>query len=243
MVTHMKFSMKLALVCFGMLAVCAPAQAIVVNGSVDYYSHGTFGDFGTGTCCGHFSNMAEGTLFNGRPVYNSSYGGPAINQLGSGNTLAWWEAGNLTSSNNAISTNGSGQYSANIFTPNGTGSNNSSAFQSAIFSLSLLANTSYTLTYTGDDDVFVALGNQVISQDAGIHAAGQINTVSFNTGSSNSPLKIFFADRLVTEASLSFTIEPAAVPGPIVGAGIPGFLMALSGIVAWRRRRRSGDAA
>ena len=53
--------------------------------------------------------------------------------------------------------------------------NNSSAFQTAIFSLNLLANTSYTLTYTGDDDVFVALGNQVISQDGGVHAAGQNN--------------------------------------------------------------------
>jgi hypothetical protein len=37
-----------------------------------------------------------------------------------------------------------------------------------------------------------------------------------------------------TQASMS---EVAAVPGPMVGAGIPGFVMALGGLIAWRRRR------
>ena len=29
-----------------------------------------------------------------------------------------------------------------------------------------------------------------------------------------------------------------AVPGPVAGAGLPGLVMALGGIVAWRQRRR-----
>jgi MYXO-CTERM domain-containing protein len=240
----MKVSIKAAIACFGVLAFCAPANAIQINGTVDYYTHASGGDFGNGSsCCGHFGNEVLGTLFNGRPVLNPAYAGPAITQLGAGNTLAWWEGTQLTSSNNAFSTNSAGNYSANIFPPNGTGGNNSTAFQTAIFSLSLLANTSYTLTYTGDDDVFIALGDQVISQDGGIHAAGQLNSVTFNTGALNSPLKIFFADRLVVDSSLNFTIEAAAVPGPIVGAGIPGLLMALGGIAAWRRRRSQSAVA
>ena len=32
-------------------------------------------------------------------------------------------------------------------------------------------------------------------------------------------------------------VSITAVPGPIVGAGLPGILMALGGLIAWRRRR------
>lgn len=37
-------------------------------------------------------------------------------------------------------------------------------------------------------------------------------------------------------------LTAAAVPGPIVGAGIPGVVMAFGGLLAWRRRRNQGAA-
>jgi len=40
----------------------------------------------------------------------------------------------------------------------------------------------------------------------------------------------------------NLSIEAAAVPGPIVGAGLPGLLMALGGLVALSRRRRNQGA-
>ena len=38
-------------------------------------------------------------------------------------------------------------------------------------------------------------------------------------------------------------ISASPVPGPIVGAGLPGIVMAIGGFVAWRRRRNQAAAA
>lgn len=38
------------------------------------------------------------------------------------------------------------------------------------------------------------------------------------------------------------SVRAAAVPGPVLGAGLPGLMMALGGLIAWRRRRRLGTA-
>jgi fibro-slime domain-containing protein len=246
-VASMNSIAKAVVACFGMLAFCAPANAITVTGTVVYYEQPETGagDFGVqSNCCAHFNNLVTDTLgADGRPVYNTGYGGPTILQLNAGNTLGWWNAAQF-SSNGTFTTNAAGTFDQTLYTPNGTGTNNLSAFQTAIFTTNnLSANTSYTISYTGDDDVFLALGNQVISQDGGIHAAGQFTLATFNTGAGNTPLTIFYADRLNVDSRLAFTIDATPVPGPIVGAGLPGLLMAAGALVVLRRRRNQAAVA
>jgi hypothetical protein len=53
---------------------------------------------------------------------------------------------------------------------------------------------------------------------------------------SNSPGLIFYGG-VVTRVTFT-PVTPVGVPGPIVGAGLPGLVMAFGGLVAWARRRR-----
>jgi hypothetical protein len=59
------------------------------------------------------------------------------------------------------------------------------------------------------------------------------------------PLSLYYWDSNQGDnfGSITFDVNAAAVPGPIVGAGLPGLVMALGGFVAWRRRRNQAAAA
>lgn len=69
------------------------------------------------------------------------------------------------------------------------------------------------------------------------------NTLLFYVNNTNNGIGSGFPSGGPTQYAFNATItfDAAAVPGPMVGAGVPGLLMALGGFIAWRRRRLTAD--
>jgi hypothetical protein len=110
---------------------------------------------------------------------------------------------------------------------------------------------------TGSDESGQAAGTQ-IGQDFGTWSqnsfsapygslVGQIGAGAFflvgttfsGTANASGQLSLYYWDSNNGDntGSIDATISASAVPGPIVGAGLPGVVMALGGLIAWRRRK------
>jgi hypothetical protein len=105
-------------------------------------------------------------------------------------------------------------------------------------------------TFNSQLDFTGSTGTNSANLDFTVTATG-LTLASFTQGTPSGltghPSYYFAADICVPNASGACTAspgtglvgaEPAAVPGPVVGAGLPGLLAACAGLVAFGRRRR-----
>ena len=107
----------------------------------------------------------------------------------------------------------------NFYPPNGTGSNDGSGFQAAVFSTTLTVPTAESITFNvGSDDVaFVYLDGSVVCQLGGVHGIAPGNCTSSTLTAVSHTLKVFYSDLAQVGAALTFSITTAGIngaPGP-----------------------------
>ena len=201
----------------GLSAVGASANQI----QVDWYSASpTFGDFNLPPCgtydCGQvYGNLnpeVGPTLVGNRPVVSTN--NPAALVEGPGNQLNWWTpSSGITFEGQTLA-----QLPINqaMFVPEGTGSGDGSLFQTAIFSATLhVGALGGSITFGGDDDMFLALNGNVVDEVGGVHPVGAPTT--FNVGAGTYVMDVFYADRHVTDAFANLQLSgdiTTSVPEP-----------------------------
>jgi hypothetical protein len=232
-----RFSVGIVALAMALGLIGAPAHANSVQ--IDWYAVTPgFPDFNLPPCgdCGqHFTNEVGPTLSGGRPVVGT--GNPAGLAEAVGNPLQWWtvQSGVVLEGTTIQSL----PINQNMFVPLGTGSIDDNVFQTAIISATIHVGAGGgSITFGGDDDMFLALSGNVVDQVGGIHPTGTLST--FGVGQGDYFMQIFYADRHVVAAQAFVNVSgdiTTAVPEPSTWAMmIAGF--GFMGFVAYRRRAR-----
>ena len=243
----MRFKHLFLGVAFGAAAILGASQSLAQSTlQATYYTIPETGDpdFGNVPCCNFvFTNNANGEVkggalgVDGLPLYNAGYGGPALSDVNGNGELTWW-SGKSTGGGSLNLPIGK-----NLFTPNGTGTDDNEGFQTATFTGTLNAPGTEKVTFnlSADDDAFLAVDGNIVLQDGGVHPLDPtgVSVTELLSGGSHS-VEIFYADRHTVAAALDFSESITAVPEPASWAMM---LVGFGGLgVAMRSRRKQAAA-
>jgi len=251
------------------LAPFATAQSTITM-SATYYTIGASDQDMGHLAVGVFTNEVQSTLgADGLPVLNTAAYGcssgcftntPLPADLTASGEIAWWSPslnkGGSGGASDVVQT-GTGTITlpynnAVFFPPNGTGANDGSGYQAAVFSTTLYVPTSEPISFNvgADDSAFVYLDGKAVCQVGGVHinAPGTCTTSTLAAGSHT--LQVFYSDLEQSYAALTFGITtsgitntpPATIPtlsewGLLLLAGL------LAGAAALELHRRNRQRA
>ena len=230
-----------------------PAAAGTVTMSVTYYTIAESDQDMKHLVDGVFNNEVQSRLGpDGLPVLNTAMFGCVSNcftaaplpaDVTASGEITWWSPSLNHGGSGGVSDvvqTGTGTITLpyqnlNFYPPNGTGMNDASGFQAAVFSTTLVVPSSESITFNvgADDAAFVYLDGNIVCQLGGVHDDSPGSCTSGTLSPGNHTLELFYSDLDQSGAGLTFSITTAGISGDPTPAATPApssILLLLAGL-------------